>query len=170
MSSDLLPPYKNMSKSFSHITQTNEHDVPRLFAVWESSVRATHSFLSEADLITLIPLARAEIAAFNPIYCLRDLHQQPFAMLGMQGSKIDMLFVHADYRGRGAGRLLTEFAIHTLHADCVDVNEQNALAVGFYQYMGFHRVGRSATDSAGHPFPILHLALHSAGSIHSSII
>ena len=162
MSSDLSRSYKNMSKIFSHITQTNEHDVPRLFEVWESSVRATHSFLSESGLAALIPLARVEIAAFTPIYVLRDVQEQPFAMLGMQGCKIDMLFVHADYRGKGAGRVLTEFAIHELDANCVDVNEQNNLAVGFYEYMGFRRVGRSAVDSSGHPFPLLHMVLRSA--------
>jgi putative acetyltransferase len=162
MNSNLPWCCENRSNLFSHVTLTNEHDEPRLFEVWQSSVRATHSFLSDADLATLIPLARAEIAAFTPIYCLRDAHARPIAMLGMQGRKIDMLFVHADHRGRGAGRVLTEFAIRELDANCVDVNEQNDLAVGFYEYMGFHRIGRSEVDSAGHPFPLLHLALRSA--------
>ena len=153
-----------MSSTLSGITITlaNEQDLPRLFEVWESSVRATHSFLSEANILSLAPLARAEIATFRPIYCLRDSNAQPFAMLGVERLKIEMLFIHADYRGKGAGRLLTEFAVRQLHANTVDVNEQNDQAISFYQHMGFHQVGRSALDAAGNPFPILHLALRSS--------
>jgi putative acetyltransferase len=160
-----------MPTAFSNITQTTEQDLPRLFAVWELSVRATHSFLSEADIGMLVPLARAEIATFRPIYCMRDNDGQPFAMLGVEGSKIEMLFIHPAYRGSGAGRLLIEFAIRELCADCVDVNEQNDAAVGFYQRMGFYQIGRSPLDSYGNLFPLLHMALrpdrvagHSAAS------
>lgn len=46
-----------------------------------------------------------------------------------------------------------------LHAGKVDVNEQNAQAVGFYMHMGFSIVGRSETDPDGKPYSILHLAL-----------
>jgi len=151
-----------MDHKFSGISQTTEQDLPRLFEVWESSVRTTHSFLTEADIHALTPLAHAEIATFRPIYCLRDGDEQPFAMLGVERFKIEMLFVHADYRGKGAGRMLTAFAIHALHASAVDVNEQNDQAISFYRHMGFHQVGRSALDSSGNPFPILHLALRSS--------
>src|SRR5690348_13584964 len=125
-----------MFSSFSQIAKTNEQDLPRLFEVWEPSVRASHFFLAESDFQTLIPLVKAELANFNPIYCLRAADGKPFAILGVEGSKIEMLFVHADHRGSGAGRRLTEFAIQVLHADSVDVNEQNGLAIGFYQHLG----------------------------------
>jgi putative acetyltransferase len=116
-----------MSSLFSKITQTNEQDLPRLFEVWESSVRASHFFLTEPDIQRLIPLVKAELASFSPIYCLREADGKPFAMLGVAGTKIDMLFVHANNRGGGAGRLLVEFAIQVLHADSVDVNEQHGV-------------------------------------------
>lgn len=148
-----------MSADFSKITKTTEQDLPRLFEVWELSVRASHFFLTESDIQTLIPLVKAELANFSPIYCLREADWMPFAILGVEGLKIEMLFVHADNRGSGAGRLLTEFAIRVLHADSVDVNEQNGLAIGFYQRLGFRQIGRSPLDPDGNPFPILHMAL-----------
>jgi putative acetyltransferase len=40
----------------------------------------------------------------------------------------------------------------------VDVNEQNPEAVAFYLALGFHVVGRSATDAEGRPFPLLRLS------------
>jgi putative acetyltransferase len=109
-----------MNAAFSGVTKTNEQDLPCLFDVWESSVRATHSFLTEPDIQSLIPLVETELASLNPIYCLRAGDGKPFAILGVAGSKIEMLFVHAARRGTGAGRLLTEFAIHVLHADSVE--------------------------------------------------
>lgn len=37
------------------------------------------------------------------------------------------------------------------------MNEQNPLALGFYEQAGFRVAGRSERDEAGRPFPILHL-------------
>lgn len=143
--------------AFSRITQATGRDLPRLFEVWESSVRATHAFLTESDIQTLIPLVKAELAAFSPIHCLRDGDGEPFAILGVEGSKVEMLFVHAAWRGTGAGRLLIEFAVQVLGADSVDVNEDNDQAIGFYRHLGFRETGRSPLDPSG--FPILHMSL-----------
>lgn len=150
---------KDISPHLHGISRTKKQDLARLFEIWESSVRETHLFLTEADIQSLVPSVKAELENFSPIYCLRDGAGSPFAILGVMGSNIEMLFVHADHRGRGAGRQLVEFAIRELRANSVDVNEQNALAVGFYIALGFRQVGRSPLDSAGRPFPILHLAL-----------
>jgi putative acetyltransferase len=143
---------------FRAITRTSEQDLPRLFEVWESSVRATHFFLTEADIQSLIPLVKTELANLKSIHCLRGGDGKLFAFLGVAGSKIEMLFVHASNRGNGAGRLLSEFAIQVLHAVGVDVNEQNDQAIGFYRHLGFRQIGRSPLDTVGGPFPILYLA------------
>jgi putative acetyltransferase len=34
--------------------------------------------------------------------------------------------------------------------------------VGFYERLGFKRIGRSPLDDAGRPYPLLHLALDPA--------
>jgi putative acetyltransferase len=141
------------------IDKASPADVPRLFEVWEASVRATHDFLSEEAIATLVPLVRDLLGTFTPLYCLRDGTGAPYAFLGVADGNIEMLFVHPDHRGTGAGRALTQFAIGTLGATKVDVNEQNGQAVGFYARMGFSQVARSERDPFGHPYPILHLAL-----------
>jgi putative acetyltransferase len=140
-------------------------DQDRIFAVWESAVRATHHFLTEADIDFLIPLVRQALARATPLHCLRDAHGEVYAFLGVAGSNIDMLFVHDDARGRGAGRALVEYAIRELGANTVDVSEQNPLAVGFYEHLGFGVTSRSPLDPNGRPFPVLHMKLIRSGGI-----
>ena len=141
------------------IEKATAADAPSLFEVWEASVRATHDFLSEEAIAALVPLVRDLLGTFTPLYCLRDAAGAPFAFMGVADGNIEMLFVHPDRRGTGAGRLLTEFAIGTLGATKVDVNEQNGQAAGFYARMGFRQASRSERDPFGHPYPILHLEL-----------
>jgi putative acetyltransferase len=147
----------NMGKTLQEIRNSCEADLPRIFEVWESSVRATHHFLSEADIQFLIPLVKKELALFSFLYCLRDSGGEVYAFMGVANAKIEMLFVHPTKRGSGAGRTLAQYAIDVLNANLVDVNEQNEQAVGFYQYLGFRLINRSSLDPTGKPFPLLHM-------------
>lgn len=148
-----------MSQSFQDISLADAADLPQIFTVWESAVRATHAFLAEADIQLLIPLVKEGLAHFGPIHYLRDADGLVVAFMGVEKAKIEMLFVHAAQRGRGAGRILTEYAIGELGARLVDVNEQNGQAIGFYAHLGFRPCGRSPLDSSGNPFPIIHMEL-----------
>ena len=146
------------------VTRAADSDRPRPMAVWEASVRATHNFLSEHDLQLLIPLAREEIARISPLFCLRDRDGSAYAFMFVDKAKIEALFVAPAYQGSGAGRTLVEHAIGELGARTVDVNEQNKLAVGFYERMGFSTFDRSTADEYGNPFPILHMELRTTPS------
>lgn len=148
-----------MSATPTPVTVATSADGPRLLAVWESAVRATHHFLTEADIQALISVVREVLATFAPIHCLRAADGVPYAFMGVAEGKIEMLFVDAAFRGRGAGKALVQFAIAKLGATAVDVNEQNPAAVGFYQHLGFQVGRRSPLDSQGRPFPILQLSL-----------
>jgi putative acetyltransferase len=52
---------------------------------------------------------------------------------------------------------LLTYAVTTLGATILDVNEQNEQALGFYLRMGFEVVGRSPLDGMGKPYPLLHM-------------
>lgn len=127
--------------------------------VWEASVRATHHFLSESDIQLLIPAAREELARIAPIYCLRDADGSVNAFIVVAEKKIEGLFVAPTLRGSGAGRRLVEYAVAVLGAREVDVNEQNELAVGFYEHLGFRTFDRAPLDPQDLPFPILRMKL-----------
>jgi putative acetyltransferase len=134
-------------------------DYPQIVTVWEESVRATHHFVSEADINFFRTLVRDGIPHLQHLLCIRAENGQVAGFIGLVGDKIEMLFIHPDYRSKGLGRLLIRHAVDILLAEEVDVNEQNTQAVGFYQHMGFEVCGRSELDAAGKPYPILHMQL-----------
>ena len=82
--------------------------------------------------------------------------------MGRNGGHVDMLFVDPAFFGCGAGRTLLRLAWERAFAAglplTLDVNEQNPAAVAFYRRMGFVVTGRSPVDSAGRPYPLLHMA------------
>lgn len=83
----------------------------------------------------------------------------PAGFLGLRGDKVEMLFVDPARRGQGVGTRLLEHARQRHPTLLVDVNEQNPAAHGFYRHYGFWDVGRSVTDDAGRPFPLIHMRL-----------
>lgn len=90
---------------------------------------------------------------------MRDEAGRVVGFVGVEQDKVEMLFIHPAWRGRGIGSRLLKYAFNVLGARLVDVNEQNEQAVGFYLRMGFEVEGRSELDSTGKPFPLLHMRL-----------
>lgn len=132
-------------------------DFPRVVDVWEASVRATHHFVSEEDIRFFRPLVQDALPQIAGLACLRDSGGQVAGFIAVTNTKVEMLFIHPSWRGQGGGRRLLHYAVTTLSATTLDVNEQNNQAVGFYLRMGFEVVGRSALDDTGKPYPLLHL-------------
>lgn len=78
------------------------HLLQALTAVWEASVRATHDFLSEADIAELRPQVIEALPQMETLLVLTDESSgQPAAFLGLVGDKAEALFVHPDCRGQG---------------------------------------------------------------------
>jgi len=133
-------------------------DYVEITEVWEASVRATHTFLTEEDIQYYKPLILKEYLKSVRLFCTRDQNAIT-GFLGLDDDKIEMLFIRPDYRGKGVGKALLDFAVNKQNARKVDVNEQNEQAVGFYEYLGFKTVRREPLDSGGKPFPILSMEL-----------
>lgn len=150
------------------ISKVRLEDFPRVVEVWEASVRATHHFLAEADIQFIKPLIPDALSHVAELSCVRDGAGQVAGFLGVEGGKVEMLFIHPVWRGRGIGGCLLRYAVNMLGARLVDVNEQNEQAVGFYLRMGFEVEGRSELDSTGKPFPLLHMRLRDSAGEASS--
>lgn len=137
----------------------NNKDMEEILDTWESSVRVTHNFLSEEDIILMKPQVIEGAKYVSKLLCVRDEKDMIKAFMGIHDFKIEMLFVSNESRGNGIGKRLVEYAIEVLNANYVDVNEQNPQALGFYKHMGFKVFKRSEFDEQGNPFPILHMKL-----------
>lgn len=139
------------------IVKACKEDYPFLIEIWESSVKATHYFLSEKDFIfykSQLPFYFEHV----DLYIFRDDSIYK-GFIGVSTDSIEMLFVDDCYRGYGVGKELLLYAIRNFNKNKVDVNEQNEGTLAFYKHFGFISIGRSEHDSEGKEYPIIHLQL-----------
>ena len=131
----------------------------RLLQLWETSVRATHGFLSEAEIGKIrgyVPRALREV----PRLVVAETDSGRLAgFLGADGPRLEMLFLAPEERGAGLGRRLLEYGMGNLGIRELTVNEQNPQAVGLYTHMGFQTYRRTARDEEGNPYPLLYMKL-----------
>ncbi len=127
--------------------------LPTITEIWEASVRATHGFLTDGDIARLKPLVeKAAVSVMTLVVASTD---RCVGFMGVEDQKIEMLFVHPAFFRRGIGTALVRYALERFDVDAVDCNEQNPVALAFYERMGFKVTGRTAIDDFGNPFPIL---------------
>jgi len=137
-------------------------DGPQIMRVWRSAVDATHHFLAQEDRQAI----EDEVAAFlptAPLWLAVDADDHAMGFMYLHEGHMEALFIDAGHRGAGIGRALLTHALQLHPALTADVNEQNVQAVGFYERMGFQRVGRSGVDGQGRPYPLIHLRYEAAG-------
>jgi putative acetyltransferase len=140
------------------IRQSMAADLDALLDVWLRSVRATHTFLTEADIQELLPDVRDYLSrSVSDLWTLCSETSEPIGFMGLTDSSIVALFVAPEHMRRGGGRLLLKHARSRRGLLRVDVNEQNPEAIKFYEASGFEVVGRSPRDGKGRPFPLLHM-------------
>lgn len=136
-----------------------EADHDALVTVWRRAVDATHDFLAERDRDAIEALLPTEYLPAVTLLVAEADHR-PIGFAGVHDGALEMLFVDPTHHGSGVGSALLAAVIRDHAVTRVDVNEQNTGAADFYAHRGFEVVGRSSTDDAGRPYPILHLELH----------
>ncbi|WP_151736988.1 acetyltransferase [Paenibacillus tengchongensis] len=141
------------------VTAFQEQDYPKLVEIWYKAVRATHHFLTEADFDYYHQFVEEGALRTSELWVAVDGIGALLGFIGVEGQKIDTLFVDPQHFGRGTGRRLIAH-IEALKGKPlqVDVNEQNEAACRFYLRCGFKPVGRSESDDSGRPYPLIHMA------------
>lgn len=142
-----------------NVTNGVKEEYGKITELWEASVRATHSFLTEEDIQFFKPLIKNEYLAAVVLRCAKDEEGKIHGFLGVAEGNIEMLFVDLKSFKNGIGKLLLNYALNELGATKVDVNEQNHNALKFYEHMGFKVISRSPVDGFGKPYPLLHMEL-----------
>jgi len=132
-------------------------DRERLIDIWWRSASATHRFLSKAQLDELLPDVEALRLETLDTWVLCAQPGDAVGFLVMNGRVVEALFIAPEWLRLGGGSRMLRHARKLAGPLTVEVNEQNGDALAFYLAQGFEIVRRSALDSAGRPYPLLHL-------------
>lgn len=141
------------------VNDRNTALIEQLLKIWESSVRATHLFLSNNEIKEIkkyVPRALKEIPY---LIIIENDNQIPIGFMGISDQHLEMLFISKHEIGKGAGKKLLKYGIEKYSINDLAVNEQNSLAKGFYEYMGFEAYKRTEFDEQGNPYPLLYMSL-----------
>lgn len=127
-----------------------------LVDVWERSVRATHAFLLEEEILAIREFVPQALSGVEKLVVALE-GGVPLGFMGAQAGRLEMLFLAPEARGRGLGRQLLEEAIARYSVEELTVNAQNPDAVGFYEHLGFRTYKRTELDEEGRPYPLLYM-------------
>ena len=126
-----------------------------LLEIWEQSVRATHLFLSDAEVNAIRAYVPQALKSVEHLIAAET--EKPIAFMGVQNGRLEMLFLAPEERGKGIGKQMLQYGIENYGIAELTVNEQNPQAVGFYAHMGFETYKRTELDEEGHPYPLLYM-------------
>lgn len=138
--------------------ERSDEVIGKLLEIWQAAVSATHVFLTEADIHRIaryVPFAIRRV----PVLVLAEEGGKPVGFAGVDGCKLEMLFLAPDFRGKGIGKKILNYLFEHYPVTEVCVNEQNPCAKGFYERMGFRVYKREELDGQGDPFPLLYMKL-----------
>ncbi|MEJ8736706.1 GNAT family N-acetyltransferase [Erysipelotrichaceae bacterium HCN-30851] len=133
--------------------------IKQLTNVWESSVKATHLFLSDNEIENIKQYVPQAFESVAHLFIMENDNNIPIAFMGVEDGKLEMLFIKAEERGKGLGKQLLQYGIENYDVKELTVNEQNPQAKEFYEHMGFNVYRRSELDEQGNPYPILYMKL-----------
>ena len=141
----------------TEVADRNSMLIEQLLKVWESSVKATHLFLSTEEINNIkqyVPQALNDV----PVLIVAENEDgNPVGFMGIADKKLEMLFILKESRGQRIGKHLLQYGIENYSIIELAVNEQNPLAKGFYEHMGFEIYKRTELDEEGNPYPLLYM-------------
>lgn len=86
------------------VSQREPQLICQLTTIWEDSVRATHLFLSEAEIQTIKAYVPQALTGVSHLLVAERAQGQPVAFMGIEGPRLEMLFLSPAERGAGLGR------------------------------------------------------------------
>lgn len=141
------------------VKDRNESIINKLIDVWEDSVKATHLFLSNKEINNIKKYVPDALKEVEHLIIIENENNSPSAFIGIEDTKLEMLFVKNTERGKGFGKELLNYGIENYHINELTVNEQNPSAREFYEHLGFKIYKRNEIDEQGNPYPILYMRL-----------
>lgn len=143
----------------SEVNKRTESLINELLEVWEDSVKATHTFLSNKEIENIKECVPQALKSVAHLIIMENEKHKPIAFMGIENNKLEMLFIKNSKRGKGLGKQLLTYGIENYNVNELAVNEQNPMAKGFYEHMGFKVYQRNELDDQGNPYPVLYMKL-----------
>ncbi len=129
----------------------------QLLAIWQSSVEATHLFLTRNEIQKIKAYVPQALMAVPVLIIAESREGKLLGFMGISGQKLEMLFISNEFRRNGIGRSLMQYGIEHYSLNWLTVNEQNPGAEKFYECLGFHIYKRTEMDEEGNPYPLLYM-------------
>lgn len=104
--------------------------IEQLVSLWEGSVKATHHFLSEAEIAAIKPYVPQGLAAIPHLIIAKE-GENPTAFMGIAEGKLEMLFVAADQHGIFSPTFQPRFSSATQGASQSQFESSEHLTYGF---------------------------------------
>ena len=139
--------------------ERKENFINQLLEVWEDSVKATHTFLSNEEIEKIKGYVPQALIGISHLIIETDKKGIPIAFMGIEENKLEMLFIKNSERGKGIGKQLLNYGIENYGVNDLAVNEDNPQAKEFYEHMGFKVYQRNELDDQGNPYPVLYMRL-----------
>lgn len=117
--------------------------IKQLIEVWQNSVKATHLFLSNEEINNIKEYVLQALKGVSHLVIVENKNNEPVAFMGIEDTKLEMLFIRNNEREKGLGKKLLNYGIKNYNINELVVNEQNPNAKGFYEHMGFKVYKRS---------------------------
>lgn len=141
------------------VKERDEALIATLLDIWESSVRATHHFLTDKEIRKIKGYVPQALQGVKHLLAAENECGKTIAFMGVENDRLEMLFLLPDERGHGIGRQLLEYGIKECGIQEVTVNEQNPQAAGFYRHMRFETYKRTDLDEEGNPYALLYMSI-----------
>ena len=142
------------------IRKADPADHSKLVDIWLRSVRATHTFLTETDIQSLLPIVRESALTGLELWvlCAGD-KGEAVGFMGLSDASVEALFIAPEWIRHGGGRMLLDHAYQLKGRLSVEVNEQNPEATQFYLAYGFVVIDRLEHDGEGRSFPLFQMQM-----------
>ena len=120
-------------------------------------MKAAHLFLSENEIGNIKQYVPQAINGVPALVIAENENGKPVGFMGIADKMLEMIFISNESREQGMGKKLLEYGIENYSINKLAVNEQNHLAKGFHEHMGFKVYKRTELDEQRNPYPLLYI-------------
>lgn len=88
-------------KKIMEVKERTPELIDKLLKVWESSVRATHLFLSDSEIDSIKEYVPQAMGGIAHLIIAGESEDCPAAFMGIEDGSLEMLFIAPEERGKG---------------------------------------------------------------------